>query len=108
MSQVFTTVKKKTPSAQVQTATASVVARAISRVFDLESSAALVAVETKTDDSSNVSNTTSKMRVIACEGIFPDYNKNEIQANLSAHALHASISINSLHEAAFVGKRKLG
>ena len=107
VSQFFITVKKKTTSAQAQTTAASVVARASSRLFDLESSAALVAAETKKDDSINVSNATLKMRVVTCEGIFLDYNKNEMQHALSACALHASISINSLHGATFIGKRKL-
>ena len=72
-----------------QTTAAIVVARSSSNVTDLELSR------------------TSKMRIITCEGIFPDYNKSGMQANLRAHVLHASISTKSSHKATFIGKRKL-
>ena len=50
---------------------------------------------------------TSKMRIITCEGVFLDYNKEDMQANLRARVLHTSISTNSSHKTAFIWQRKL-
>ena len=75
-------------------------------MIDLESSTTHVAVGTRNEDT-NVSDTTSKMRIITCEGIFSDYNKPDMRPVLSAHVLHASTNVNSSHKAAFIGQRKL-
>ena len=103
MSQFFTA-KKKKKSLAVTTA-ATIVVRA-SVVIDFELSATHVAVRTRNKDS-NVSDTTSKMRIITCKRIFSDYNKPDMQPVLSTYVLHASINVNSSYKAAFIGQRKL-